>query len=622
MAEVVELRLEKGVDELLELERCGLFTSEEIRIVIKKRKEMEYRLRRMKKCKQDYLKYISYEDSLLQLVKIRRKKTGFNHRYKEIERSMASRIAGIYKNMVTRYKSDLQLWLSYIEFCRKQKWNGNVSSLFNNMLKVHNKNEDIWVLAARWESQFNNSIDTARSLMQQALRFNPESRTLFREYLSLELNYAEKIIRRKDIMSKSISESDKNVSEEDPNTAATDAIMSGEVTAVVFETAINRIPDPEFAIELISCLAPFGTSFKDTLEAKMIQEVRNRFPGSEEVLQLMCERDVKTADRDLAFDTLVQRYEDAVARKASVKMFTFYLKALLRVLSSPQFTIQRKAIVAKLNSVFDSAFEQNCLSVEMYSEWLLVYKALIIGSSRARESRRKELDDILVRVTNKIRDDPKVWPISLSIKMETSSGTDYEMIHRLFQRGLDRLSSFVTTHPHVPQPDADSIREYVDAYAEWAVGKIAPKLILTVLDSCSSGKVFTVATTCGRCLTAHFRSLLLTIASRVDSLDSAFRLYRKHKDRQPLTPQIFRTMIHLSSGVDAEITDEVYDDYLNEYGSSDYLIWVDFVKHLIAKGAVTAIAGVYERALRNLSPDQQIHFMSAYSLLVDNRSAV
>lgn len=619
MAEIVELRIEKGVDELLELERVGLLSTSEMRTVIRKRKDMEYRLQRIRKCKQDYLKYISYEDSLLQLIRIRRKKMGFYHRYKEMERCIASRIAGIYSSLVKRYKSDVQLWLSYIEFCRKQRWSGTVSSLFTKMLNVHNKKEDIWILAARWESQFNNSMDTGRSLMQQALRFNPDSRALFREYFCLELNYADKIVRRGKIISQnSEAEADSNLEHEIADDAVSDAITSGAVAAVVFETALNRVPDPQFAIDLVSCLKPFDASFKDTLRLKLVQEVRSRFPDSEEVLQLLCERAVAAANQDNIFHVLVQGYEDAISTKPTQKMHTFYLKALLCLLSSVHSVHQKKEIVAKLNSVFMSTFEQEFLTVDMFSEWVLLNKALIMGSNRKRESLRKNLDDILIRVTNKMREAPKVWCIAVSVKIETSCGTDYDDIHRLFQRGLDRLSSFVATHGNVAQPDVDSIREYVHLYTKWAVGKISPKTVLSVLDSCSSGKIFTLSNACGRTLTAEFKTLLLTTACHMDSIGCAFRYYRKHKDCQPLTPLIFQTMIELSHDADPSLIAEVYEDYLNEFGSGNHHIWLDLVKFLMAKGEVTAIAEVHDRAVLKLEPEQQVHFISAYSQLMND----
>lgn len=612
MAEFVELRIERGIDELLELERVGLFSSNEIRMVIKKRKEMEYRLQRMRKCKDDHLKYISYENSLLQLIRVRRKKVGFQHRFKEIERSIATRIAGKYRAVVHRNPSDVQLWLSYIEFCRKQKWSGTVSSLFGKMLQVHSKKEEIWVLAARWESQYNDSIDTARSLMQRALRFNPNSRTLFREYFCLELMYADKIIKRRAILQKK-ADDDADENERD------DSIMSGAVAAVVYETAVQRISEPDFAIQLIGCLNRYGTSFKGTLEGKLVEDVKGRFPDSEEVIQLLCEREIESTSREDVLAVVERVYKDAIQKKPTLKMWTFYLKCLLRQLATPEQSFRKKEIVEALTSSFGRAFENDCLSVDMFSEWVLLYKALIHGSSRRKESLRKALDDVLVRATNKWRANPSVWKISLSVKIETGIGSPEE-VHRFFQRGLVRLSAFISGHDSVSDEGVDAIREYVEMYIQWSTsaGRIAPKTILNILDLCCNGKVFSLANTCGRALTSHFQDLILTVAHRIDSFDAAFRFYQKYKDRQPINPAIFNTMLRLSQSIDHSTTVEIFEDYLNEFGKDDHRIWMEYVRYMIDHEEMTAIADIHDHATRMLKDDEQALFLAAYSLLMTN----
>ena len=473
MAEVVELRIERGLNELLELERAELFTSDEIRIVIKKRRGMEYRLQRMKKCKDDYLKYISYEESLLQLIKIRRQRIGFHHRFKEIERSIATRIAGMYKNVVNRNQSDMQLWLSYIEFCRKQKWKGTVSSLFAKMLQFHSKKEEIWILAARWEYQFNNSMDTARSLMHRALRFNPNSRTLFREYFGLELMYADRILKRRAIMAKEAAGGDAD----DDDDERDDAIISGAVAAVVYETAVQRISDPEFAIQLIGSLRQYGTSFAETLEVKLIDDLKSRYPDSEEVMQLLCHRQIDAAGRDEVLSVVQEVYKNALEQKTTMKMWTFFLKSLLLLLASPDQSFRKKDIVEVLTAAFSNAFDGDYLSVDMFSEWVLLYKALIHGSTRRKESYRKALEDILVRVTNKWRGVPSIWPIALSVMVETESAS-LEEINRFFQRGMERLSAFISSHDSASYEDVNHIREYVEMYLQWSTrtGRMAPKM--------------------------------------------------------------------------------------------------------------------------------------------------
>lgn len=76
MAEIVQQVLESSIQELSVLEKYNLFESDEIKMILKKRREFEYRLRKVKKTKDDFLRYISYEENLLKLIRIRREKSG------------------------------------------------------------------------------------------------------------------------------------------------------------------------------------------------------------------------------------------------------------------------------------------------------------------------------------------------------------------------------------------------------------------------------------------------------------------------------------------------------------------------------------------------------------------
>ncbi|XP_020606073.1 U3 small nucleolar RNA-associated protein 6 homolog [Orbicella faveolata] len=72
MAEYVHQNLEGMLPELEELERMGVFSSDEIRTIIRKRREFEYRLQKRIVQKTDFLRYMQYEINL-DLLKKKRK---------------------------------------------------------------------------------------------------------------------------------------------------------------------------------------------------------------------------------------------------------------------------------------------------------------------------------------------------------------------------------------------------------------------------------------------------------------------------------------------------------------------------------------------------------------------
>ena len=73
MADMVQYRLERTVNELDDLERRVIFSRREIAEIVKQRRKFEYRLKRPSPLKQDYLAYIEYEKQVDSLRRLRKK---------------------------------------------------------------------------------------------------------------------------------------------------------------------------------------------------------------------------------------------------------------------------------------------------------------------------------------------------------------------------------------------------------------------------------------------------------------------------------------------------------------------------------------------------------------------
>ena len=135
MADVVQYRLERMVEELDDLERRGIFTRAEISEIVKQRRKFEYRLKRPSPLKQDFLAYIDYESQLDELRRLRRKAVSFQsgEEKKKKKKSISdyagvAKIVVIYRLATRRFKGDISLWFKYLEFCR-QKRNGRMKKV-------------------------------------------------------------------------------------------------------------------------------------------------------------------------------------------------------------------------------------------------------------------------------------------------------------------------------------------------------------------------------------------------------------------------------------------------------------------------------------------------------------
>lgn len=136
MADVVQYKLERMLDELDDLEQRGLFSRREIAEIVKQRRKFEYRLKRPCPLKQDFLSYVEYETQLDALRRLRKKsaarelKKQGNKNLRKSKSDVAGllRIIDIYELALKRYKGDIDLWFRYLEFCRQRK-NGRMKKV-------------------------------------------------------------------------------------------------------------------------------------------------------------------------------------------------------------------------------------------------------------------------------------------------------------------------------------------------------------------------------------------------------------------------------------------------------------------------------------------------------------
>ena len=97
MAEYVEQAMEEMMNEVEQMERVMLLQTAEVKELLKKRRQYEYKLQKRSKSKEDFLEYIQYESNLLSLLRLRRENTGYHHKQAEIEGSIKTRSeSGIY----------------------------------------------------------------------------------------------------------------------------------------------------------------------------------------------------------------------------------------------------------------------------------------------------------------------------------------------------------------------------------------------------------------------------------------------------------------------------------------------------------------------------------------------
>ena len=202
MADTVQELLEDMVPELEDLARKRIFSQPEIKEIVRRRRDFEYKLKRRESQKSEYLRYVQYERTLDKLRGKRKKRLGYGKKSKSSvsDFSMQKRLHFIFDRMLRKWKGDVALWMQYIDFCVDQGANKMLHSVFARALQYHPRDVSLWARAATWHFDEQGDIRAARVMCQRGLRMIQESVELWSHYLRLELCYIDKLRQRQKVL--------------------------------------------------------------------------------------------------------------------------------------------------------------------------------------------------------------------------------------------------------------------------------------------------------------------------------------------------------------------------------------------------------------------------------------
>lgn len=207
MAESVQILLEQMIPEFEKWKKKKIFTDAEIKRIIKKRTQFEYKIRSRNPNKVDSLRYIAYELHLLKLVKQRCIEMGVNKKKHILIGFVVRRLHFLFDRTLLKFPGDEKILLQYFDFCANNKANKAMDRVLGRAVAFHPTNENLWVMAANWHYQRNQDFKTARTLLQRGLRINESSQVLWLQYFRLEMLYRETVMERLLMLEKPLSSS-------------------------------------------------------------------------------------------------------------------------------------------------------------------------------------------------------------------------------------------------------------------------------------------------------------------------------------------------------------------------------------------------------------------------------
>jgi U3 small nucleolar RNA-associated protein 6 len=227
---------------------------DEISSIARRRSDFEHKINSRECQPKDFARYAEFE---LNVDSLRRKR--MNRLKVKISHVIGrDRVALILDRATRRFASDIGLWMLRIEHARRQKTNKKLSQIFTQVLRLHPSKPELWIYAAQFAMEEHGDVTEARSYMQRGLRFCRGSKTLWMEYLKLELLYIAKISARWQILGieekaeihdldlpPNESDADEIVTAISQKTPVKTSILNGAIPIAVFDAAMKQFGDDE-----------------------------------------------------------------------------------------------------------------------------------------------------------------------------------------------------------------------------------------------------------------------------------------------------------------------------------------------------------------------------------------
>ncbi|XXH02107.1 U3 snoRNP protein [Hypoxylon texense] len=177
--------LERAVPQLREFESKGIFTTDEIRALVRKRTDFEHLVLSPGNKPTDWLNYAAWEKSLetLRAKRCRRLQIRASSKH-----TGQGRIFGILERAVNRHPGSIELWKEYLAYAKDMKATKRYRKIMTRALRMHPTKPELWVLAGR-RSASNGDMQAARGFFMRGARFCSRDATVWLEYARCEMEW-------------------------------------------------------------------------------------------------------------------------------------------------------------------------------------------------------------------------------------------------------------------------------------------------------------------------------------------------------------------------------------------------------------------------------------------------
>ncbi|XP_067884052.1 U3 small nucleolar RNA-associated protein 6 homolog [Heterodontus francisci] len=559
---------------------------------MKKVTALEHKVHRRALSKESFISYIQYEINFLELIKKRRARVGYTFKKEEIEYAIVNRIHGLFKRALTKWKGDIQFWLSHITFCKKWNAKMKLSKVFSAMLAIHPDKPALWIMAAKWEMEDRLSSENARHLFLRALRFHPDSQKLYQEYFRMELMHAEKVQKEKELLEAAKLEL--------AETEYPEEIVRGELARVVYKNAIQKVHgNAEFHLSFWTIAELFN--FTQDLQKEIVEDLQTLHPNHALTWDFMARRELDTeslpsteCSQQRKASDIIRReercwavYEEAVVSVTTEAMWKCYITYCLeRLKRRTNNEVLRKKRLEKLLSVFDRASEASLLPEALYKQWL----RLLVDLGDTEKAAR-----VVESASTGFGHSVEMWQCSLELLMELQSAD----IGRLFQEAFRQVTptdSLPLWHLYLAWSERTNSVNETEALYQRALHTAIPGISVTVKEK------------------------YLEWALKAGGYRKARKVFTSLRQNRPLSLEFFKKMIAIEKELECSKMQhlrEYYEQALQEFGSTSADLWLEYIEEEWShpQGKPEHTGQIHWRAMKTLSGVEVEQFVSQYTLL-------
>lgn len=583
MAEFVHRQMEEMIPELEQMQRVGIFTPNEVKVLVKKRRNFEYKLVQKQKQKKFFLSYAQFEICLLELITSRRKKINYVFKKKDIEYSIVDRIHRIFRACTIRWPHDLNLWLSHARFCVKWKKKVQLSKLNNRLVSLHGGDPYIWILAAKWEWEVCLSEENSRSLFLQALEIHKNNKKILIEYFRAELLFSEKMKRQLKILGSEIDKDDEQITKEK-------LLLSGEAGNIIYRNARSAFPDDfRLVIEFARVAANFIDTFGSSIYDGIVKDLRNHF-SSEPFVRVTLAKlllDVNTTGYTSTNKKLEQEFKDNQAYSEMEKAVEEFNTELMWD-QYIQFAYQLACDEEMPESISQQRFDKFLSIVSKGktdpSHYVLVMKLMMIRG-------------LYTEAINFVGDAYKENGELCLLRLKAQCSADIEE------------PNFYYTLKYIQSTSIESQKSFWDQWMTWSIRNDDEELAKKIAVDLSDG--YKEETT-NKMRITYLQWLVLLHDAKY-----SFKMFLENFNSKCKSVDFHQELIVFYENCEISFNklSQLYEKALHNHGNSHVHIWINYLRSARNHGKVTKCGSIYAEAIKALKPELVEQFITEYTSL-------